>query len=73
MCREGCSFSKPYVCARGCMCERENGAVWSMFLAEADSNYVSVWMLLKVLLPVKVKKFEKIDKSPVITRNYFYA
>lgn len=52
--------------------EREGGCWW-MFLAEADSNHISVCTLLKVLFPVKVEKFEKIDKSPVITRNYFHA
>lgn len=44
-----------------------------MFSAEADSNHVSVFMLLKVLLPVMVEKSEKIDESPVTRRNYFHA
>jgi len=44
-----------------------------MFLAEADSNHVSVCVLLKVLLPGKAEKFNKIDKSPVITRTDFHA
>lgn len=44
-----------------------------MLWAEVDSMHVSVCMLLKVLLPVKAEKFERIDNSLIITRNYFHA
>lgn len=52
---------------------REKGGGWWMFLAEADSNHASFLRLFKVLLPAKGEKVEKIDRSPVITRNYSHA
>lgn len=72
--RGGMAVGSPNpMCAHVGVHERDRGGGRCMFLAGADSNYISVCMLLKVPLPVKVETFEKIDKSPVITRNYFHA
>lgn len=68
--REGW-FPKPHAQANGCSV-RERGVLVNAWRL-VGSMHFSVCVLLKVLVLGKAENFEKIDKSLVITRNYFHA